>query len=218
MSFSPSRPAHCQREQPECVRGQAACPRTLRSGLKPALAALLTLFMAGCAGSGRVSSPQIQSLNSRQAALTEEIERLNEEIRSLKSMQERYDHLTSDEILKQPLQEDIRRCSKKEQELEKRVDALEESITTARASWNKKLETVLDVVRKENAQLRSAIEQLQRSSASTGWEHTVSRGETLAIIAKEYGARARDIVEANDLDDPDKISVGQVLFIPRPSR
>jgi lipoprotein NlpD len=46
--------------------------------------------------------------------------------------------------------------------------------------------------------------------------HVVKRGETLYSIAIEYGANYRDVAQWNQLDDPTKISVGQLLRIAAP--
>ena len=47
--------------------------------------------------------------------------------------------------------------------------------------------------------------------------YTVKSGDTLSEIGKKYGVAWRDIFEANrdQLDDPDKIKVGQKLRIPK---
>jgi nucleoid-associated protein YgaU len=47
--------------------------------------------------------------------------------------------------------------------------------------------------------------------------HTVASGDTLSEIGQRYGVAWRDIFEANrdQLDDPDKINVGQKLRIPK---
>lgn len=44
--------------------------------------------------------------------------------------------------------------------------------------------------------------------------HVVSRGETLGEIAQDYGVSVRELVDANDIADPDLILIGQVLQIP----
>ncbi len=44
--------------------------------------------------------------------------------------------------------------------------------------------------------------------------HTVERGDTLWGISREYGVTVRAIEEANNLDDPGRLSVGQRLIIP----
>jgi LysM repeat protein len=44
--------------------------------------------------------------------------------------------------------------------------------------------------------------------------HTVQEGDTLFGIAVEYGTTVDAIVEANELEDPDAVSIGQRLLIP----
>jgi len=44
--------------------------------------------------------------------------------------------------------------------------------------------------------------------------HTVAKGETLWGISRQYGVSLKSIEEANKLDDPDRLSVGQRLVIP----
>lgn len=48
-----------------------------------------------------------------------------------------------------------------------------------------------------------------------GIYHTVLEGETLWRIAKSYNVDISKIVQANRLQDPSKITKGQMLFIPR---
>lgn len=52
------------------------------------------------------------------------------------------------------------------------------------------------------------------SRAEVGYEHEVQPGETLSEIARAYGVTSQDILQANDLRNPDVLRVGQVLFIP----
>lgn len=44
--------------------------------------------------------------------------------------------------------------------------------------------------------------------------HTVMRGDTLSSIAKRYGVTLREIIEANNIEDPNYIRAGQQLVIP----
>lgn len=44
--------------------------------------------------------------------------------------------------------------------------------------------------------------------------YTVQAGDTLGKIAKEFGVTVKAIAEANDIKDPDRLSIGQVLVIP----
>jgi LysM repeat protein len=48
--------------------------------------------------------------------------------------------------------------------------------------------------------------------------HTVVAGENLLGIAAEYGVKADLIAKANDLWDPNRLRIGQVLLIPPPQR
>lgn len=45
-------------------------------------------------------------------------------------------------------------------------------------------------------------------------EHIVVPGETLSAIAKDYNTTLLELIEANELDNPDLIVVGEVLRIP----
>ncbi|MEW5960842.1 MAG: putative glycoside hydrolase, partial [Chloroflexota bacterium] len=44
--------------------------------------------------------------------------------------------------------------------------------------------------------------------------HPVARGDTLSAIAKRYGVTVRQIIEANQVEDPNFIHLGQQLIIP----
>ena len=48
--------------------------------------------------------------------------------------------------------------------------------------------------------------------------HTVKRGQTLAAIARQYGATARDVAEANGLASAKRLARGTELIIPVPPR
>ncbi len=48
--------------------------------------------------------------------------------------------------------------------------------------------------------------------------HRVKNGESLYSIAKEYGLPPTKIIEANDLKNPDELSVGEELLILTPTR
>ena len=44
--------------------------------------------------------------------------------------------------------------------------------------------------------------------------HVVVVGETLLVIARQYGVSVADLQEANGLDDPNRLAIGQRLIIP----
>jgi LysM repeat protein len=80
------------------------------------------------------------------------------------------------------------------------------------------------LAKQTNAALDSlARAQAARPAVATGFSddfsregisYTVQRGDTLAVIAKKTGAKQQDIINANKLADPSRITVGQTLFIP----
>lgn len=60
----------------------------------------------------------------------------------------------------------------------------------------------------------TSIETVSAPINASASQYTVQNGDTLAEIASNYGITVNDIVQANNLVTPDKISVGQVLIIP----
>jgi len=52
----------------------------------------------------------------------------------------------------------------------------------------------------------------------TGVSYTVQKGDTLSAIARRFNASMDDIRNANNITDPTKIRVGQVLFIPQKAK
>jgi LysM repeat protein len=46
--------------------------------------------------------------------------------------------------------------------------------------------------------------------------HIVEPGDTLFIIASQYGATIESIITANNIENPDSLEVGQELLIPAP--
>ena len=48
-----------------------------------------------------------------------------------------------------------------------------------------------------------------------GFVHKVEKGETVSSIAKQYESRVKWIIDANQITDPTKVSVGKELFVPQ---
>ncbi len=111
-------------------------------------------------------------------------------------------------------------------------EALAESAREARAavaaSKAETLQQVATQMEKLAKQTNAALESLARTNGARapaaagfagdfpreGISYTVQKGDTLAVIARKTGARAQDIINANQLTDPSRIQAGQVLFIP----
>ncbi len=54
--------------------------------------------------------------------------------------------------------------------------------------------------------------------SACGVYHRVNKGETLLAIADTYGVSPKDLQEANYLRDPDKLFIGQYLYVPGAKR
>ena len=110
-------------------------------------------------------------------------------------------------------------------------EAMAESAREARAavaaSKAETLQQVATQMEKLAKQTNAALESLARTNGARapaagstgdfpreGISYTVQKGDTLAVIARKTGARAQDIINANQLTDPSRIQAGQVLFIP----
>lgn len=52
--------------------------------------------------------------------------------------------------------------------------------------------------------------------AQDDYLHTVQAGETLGTIAEQYGISIEELMRANAMTDPNRVYVGQLLFIPAP--
>ncbi|MCX6357130.1 MAG: LysM peptidoglycan-binding domain-containing protein [Candidatus Aureabacteria bacterium] len=167
------------------------------------------LFLQGCSGLETAPPPPYLA---RQASLAEDVASLQQEIRSLKAPQEENDRRFSDGAFTRPLEKTLAGLSRRIDALDARMSAVEKEAADDRIAIDKKFQAVIEVVESENAQLKREIRRAR--TAARGVIHTVQEGETLAVIANTYGVRPGDLVEANNIKDPDRIHAGQKLAIP----
>lgn len=103
--------------------------------------------------------------------------------------------------------------------------AIQSAVATAKADTLQQVAVQMEKLAKEtNAALDSlAKNQASRPSVATsfsgdfpkeGTNYTIQKGDTIDLIAKKTGAKAKDIINANKIADPSRILVGQTLFIP----
>ena len=62
------------------------------------------------------------------------------------------------------------------------------------------------------------IEENNVNSSPSMIVHIVKQGDTLWNIAKQHNTTVEEIVNVNKIEDPNNISIGQKLFIPRFNR
>lgn len=94
-------------------------------------------------------------------------------------------------------------------DLERQVSRLE----SARAEDRKE---IIDRMTATISQMlaSSAAAQPASRGSQTGVEHTVRPGETLSEIASAYGVTVRALIQANSMQNPDRIRAGDRIFIP----
>lgn len=66
--------------------------------------------------------------------------------------------------------------------------------------------------------LRDCLERLPAEKRVSFRTHVVGRGQTLVSIARQYGTRAEDIAQANDIRSGRRLARGTQLIIPVPSQ
>ena len=72
----------------------------------------------------------------------------------------------------------------------------------------------LDSLAKSQATRQPVQTSFAENYSKEGVSYTVQKGDTLAVIAKKTNAKQQDIINANKISDPSRITVGQTLFIP----
>jgi LysM repeat protein len=81
-----------------------------------------------------------------------------------------------------------------------------------------RMEIILEEVLQENARLSERLAKIESSAFTFGRFHRVAPGETVAAIAHRYRVSIEEIIRANDLQNADRIQVGEELLIPGVSK
>lgn len=106
--------------------------------------------------------------------------------------------------------------------ISRELDSLRQSLDSRYAQLERKTEDdKRELVAKLTAQLEKLLAQQPAPVARTssggnvsGYEHIVRQGETLSTIAKAYNVTPKAIIDANQIKNPNILSIGQKLFIP----
>ncbi len=111
------------------------------------------------------------------------------------------------------------------QPLQARLDELEARIRAVDAARERDKQEIVDKLSTKLTQIVSTSKSSGSSSAKkqgskkssgaqSGYEHEVRAGDTLSAIAAAYGVTSKVILDNNDIKDPNRLRVGQKLFIP----
>jgi LysM repeat protein len=160
--------------------------------------------------------------------------RMVSEITELRVSMQRMEHRLADltreqEVLGRDLQvlrQDVRQQGARNDAalaaVSSRVDEQSRSQAAMRQELTSELSTRMESILRAQ-QARSTPTQpraggTSRPTQQAGYEHQVQAGETLSDIARAYGVSSQDIINANQMRDPNVLRVGQKLFIPERSR
>jgi len=98
------------------------------------------------------------------------------------------------------------------QNLENRIAALEQMIQRMEIQRAKDREELIEILSQRMAKVMS--QQQATQAQASGRIHVVASGETLSAIAAAYRVKSQRIIQANNLQNPDNLRVGQKLTIP----
>ncbi len=98
------------------------------------------------------------------------------------------------------------------QNLENRVAALEQMIQRMELQRAKDREEIVEIL---SQRMATVMSQQQASRAvSSGRTHVVASGDTLSAIAQAWKVSPQNIIQANNLRNPNDLRIGQKLIIP----
>jgi Skp family chaperone for outer membrane proteins len=136
--------------------------------------------------------------------------------------------MTEDQLIARETQ---RRLAGRLETLEMEIGRLSRDLDTLRSQLENRLvaierkseEDKRELAARISSELDRLVQQVSAASArqaaapsgGRGIEHVVRPGETLFIIAKAYNVSIGAVTAANQIPDPNRLSVGQKLFIPQ---
>lgn len=135
---------------------------------------------------------------------------------------------TQDQLIQQ---ENQRRMAGRIETLELEIDRISRELDNLRRTFESRAAALeqkseadkQELINRLTAQLEKLLAQkpdpTPTAPASSGgnvygYEHVVRQGETLSTIAKAYNVSTKAIIDANNIKNPDRLSIGQKLFIP----
>ena len=224
----------------------------MKNLLRPALAALAALALAGCitydeSGRAMLGVPNRQSpprqTSPRQVEETRREARLVDLDGAVRRLETEFDGMgASINTVSQKAEAAERQASSQSADLaalkaeiaalRRDLDEQRAALAAIPASFGKLLEEnnralAADVdarVKAASAAAAQAAASARRTSGSSGssrasssgkfYEHEVAPGQSLSVIAREYGVSMQEIMDENGLKDASLIRVGQKLLIP----
>ncbi|MFH1905101.1 MAG: LysM peptidoglycan-binding domain-containing protein [bacterium] len=206
---------------------------------------LFTVFLSGCLITKIATKEDVGTIQESQVGLSEQILLLKDEtskihgslsekdkqLRDLKEQVELFciqfrDQLNSASV---STSKSIVSLNDSTISIQKQIDQLKTAYNNLlniqkkdKQNFNKKIEIVLDELLGEIGKIKKQINILAPDDAKLSTEkledgkyYIVQKGDTLIEIAVRFGVPSRTIIQANNIKDPDFLSIGQKLIIPR---
>ncbi|MBN1670446.1 MAG: LysM peptidoglycan-binding domain-containing protein [Kiritimatiellae bacterium] len=173
--------------------------------------AAMAIGLSGCVTFSNYGRDREMREEAEKTAIRQEFRRLEGRIEGLEMER---DGLRRD---LDALRDQLTRLSQSQTRLvQERFVELEQALKAGEAAREKDKQALAEQL---GSQMAKLIEDLRKAQAETRHErgcwHDVKTGETLSEIATAYKVTVGVIIQANDLKDPDRVKVGQRLFIPQ---
>jgi len=206
---------------------------------------LFTVFLSGCLITKIATKEDVGTIQESQVGLSEQILLLKDEtskihgslsekdkqLRDLKEQVELFcaqfrDQLNNNSV---STSKNIASLNNNIASIQKQIDQLKTAHNNLlraqkkdKQNFNKKIEIVLDELLVEIGKIKKQINILAPDAAKLSTEeledgkyYIVQKGDTLLEIAVRFGVPSRTIIQANNIEDPDFLSIGKKLIIPR---
>lgn len=188
---------------------------------------LAIFYQTGCLTLEESEKPD--KLDQIRSSVSEELIKVKQDINTLKGQFEELQYKI-DKIQQTQSQQakeintTLKEWRDKQKDLEKKLSNIESNLQTIekRQAQDKRellerTNIIAEEVGKENRELRAQIEAVRKSSITATSEgyHIVAQGDTLSKIAQMYGVSIKDLMDVNNITDPNSIKTGQKLVIPK---
>ncbi|MCK4401888.1 LysM peptidoglycan-binding domain-containing protein [bacterium] len=198
---------------------------------------LVTVFLSGCLITKIATKEDVGTIQESQVGLSEQILLLKDETsrihgslsekdKQLRDLKEQVELFCAQ--FREQLNNNSINTNKNIVSIQKQIDQLKTAYNNLlnaqkkdKKNFNKKIEIVLDELLKEIGKIKKQINilapdaiKLSAEELEDGKYYIVQKGDTLIEIAVRFGVPSRTIIQANNIENPDFLSIGQKLIIP----
>jgi LysM repeat protein len=193
----------------------------MRNFFSIAVALSLAALMQGCVTDEIANKEDVQLVRTQ---VNEKVIGMEDRLNALEGRTDAVEKRL-DDMQKQLSEIDESFSSRLSQQMTQSQDELKKAREEMTSEMSKKMGIVIEEVVKENQKIADKLNAMQRGRTTVssdsgtpggnGTYHTVETGQSLSKIASLYGVTVEEIMKANEMDDPNKLKIGQKLFIPQ---